>query len=102
MSYELRYVAESPDHVSVECEKCLSQVLYCGRCEETILWECEKGGAPMSVVGRLEPLDREEGGVRVESVQSVATAQIVEALKEQLYVWGERMCVCVCGGRDGF
>ena len=29
----------------------------------TILRECEEGGAPMSVVGRLEPLDRGEGGV---------------------------------------
>ena len=40
----------------------------------------------MSVVGPLEPLDRGEGGVRVESVQSMATAQIVEVLEEQLYV----------------
>ncbi len=64
----------------------MSQVLYCGRCEETILQECEEGGAPMSVVGPLEPLDRGEGGVRVESVQSMATAQIVEVLEEQLYV----------------
>ncbi len=77
-------------HVSVECEECLSQVLHCGRCEETILRECEEGGAPMSVVGPLEPLDRGEGGVRVESVQSMATAQIVEVLEEQL-----RACVCV-------
>ncbi len=27
----------------------------------TILRECEEGGAPMSVVGRLEPLDQGEG-----------------------------------------
>ncbi len=46
---------------------------------------CEEGGAPMSVVGPLESLDRGEGGVRVESVQSMATAQIVE----------KQLCVCV-------
>ncbi len=86
------YLSVIPDHVSVECEECLSQVLHCGRCEETILRECEEGGAPMSVVGPLEPLDRGEGGVRVESVQSMATAQIVEALEKQL-----RVCVCVGG-----
>ena len=39
----LTHISESPDHVSVEREKCLSQVLYCGRCEETILPECERG-----------------------------------------------------------
>ncbi len=58
----------------------MSQVLHCRRCGETILRECEEGGAPMSVVGPLEPLDRGEGGVRVESIQSMATARLESKL----------------------
>ena len=47
----------------------------------------------MSVVGRLEPLDRGEGGVRVEFVQSLTTVRCYR---------GTAVCVCMEGVSNNY